>query len=113
VKCAEMAELIDLLFGLWTWVGQRKHKFNRIRQVGPVCPPVRAHWRHLANTIELSVCGSDGALMSNYFDHLLTFVPIWLFCCLALYIADISSCSNQLLIVVMHSVASRGHGLLT
>jgi len=32
---------------------------------------------------------------------------------LALYIADISSCSNQLLIVVMHSVASRGHGLLT
>jgi len=30
VSCAEMAELIDLLFGLWTRVGQRKHKFNYI-----------------------------------------------------------------------------------
>jgi len=36
-----MAELIDLLFGLWCGVGCRKHKFNRIRQVAPMCPPVR------------------------------------------------------------------------
>jgi len=43
-----MAELIDLPFGLWTWVSGRKHKSNRIRQ--------------LANTIELSICGSDAAL---------------------------------------------------
>jgi len=28
-------------------------RFNRIRQVSPMCPPMRAHWRHLANTIEL------------------------------------------------------------
>jgi len=28
-------------------------QFNRIRQVAPMYPPVRAHWRHLANTIEL------------------------------------------------------------
>jgi len=27
--------------------------FNRIRQVAPTCPPMRAHWRHLANTVEL------------------------------------------------------------
>jgi len=27
-------------------------RFDRIRQVAPMCPPVRAHWRHLANTIE-------------------------------------------------------------
>jgi len=27
--------------------------FNRIRQVAAMCPLVRAHWRHLANTIEL------------------------------------------------------------
>ena len=27
--------------------------FIRIRQVAPVCPPMWAHWRHLANTIEL------------------------------------------------------------
>jgi len=32
-----MAELIDLSFGLWTRVGRRKHKFNRIRQVAPMC----------------------------------------------------------------------------
>ena len=25
-------------------------------------PRMRAHWRHLANTIELSVCGGDAAL---------------------------------------------------
>jgi len=29
---AKMAEPTDLLFGLWTQVGRRKHKFNRIRQ---------------------------------------------------------------------------------
>ena len=26
-----------------------------------------AHWRHLLNTIETSMCG--GGLLSNYFDH--------------------------------------------
>jgi len=40
VSCAEMAEPIDLLFGLWTRVGQRKHMFNRIHQVASMCP----HW---------------------------------------------------------------------
>jgi len=40
VSCAEMAEPIDLPFGLWTLVGRRKHnlKFNRIRRVAPMCP---------------------------------------------------------------------------
>jgi len=28
-------------------------RFNHIRQVAPMCPPMMAHWRHLANTIEL------------------------------------------------------------
>jgi len=28
-------------------------RFNRIRHVAPMCPPVRAHWRHLANTSKL------------------------------------------------------------
>jgi len=27
-----------------------------------MCPPVRAHCRHLVNTIERSVCGGDAAL---------------------------------------------------
>ena len=34
---------------------RKKHKFNRIRQVVPMCPNGRAHWRHLANTIELAL----------------------------------------------------------
>jgi len=28
-------------------------RFNRIRQVAPMCPHGKAHWHHLANTIEL------------------------------------------------------------
>jgi len=35
------------------------HKFNRIRQVAPMCSHGRTHCRHLANTIELSVYGGD------------------------------------------------------
>jgi len=41
--CAKMAEPIDLTFGLWTQVGRRNHKSNRIRHVAPMCTPVRAH----------------------------------------------------------------------
>ena len=29
-----------------------------------------AHWRHLVNTIEPSMCGSDPTFLSNYFNHL-------------------------------------------
>ena len=28
MSCAETAELISLPFGLWTWVGRRKHEFS-------------------------------------------------------------------------------------
>jgi len=28
-------------------------RFNRIREVAPMCPHGRIHWRHLVNTIEL------------------------------------------------------------
>jgi len=54
VSCAKTGEPIDLSFGLWTRVGRRKHKFNRICQMVPMCPHRREHWRHLANTIETS-----------------------------------------------------------
>jgi len=65
-----MAEPIDLPFGLWTLVGRRKHKFNRICQLVPPCPHGRAHWCNLANTSEPSVCFNwRCSLMSNYFDH--------------------------------------------
>jgi len=70
------AEPIDLPFGLWTRVGRRKHKFNHIRQVAPMCPDGRAHWRQLANTIEPSVCGGDAVLCQNYFDHLLLLLQL-------------------------------------
>ena len=62
MSCAETAEPIDLQFGLWTRVGRRKHKFNHIRQVAPMYPPMWIHWRHLANTTESSVCGGDAVL---------------------------------------------------
>jgi len=62
VNCAKTAESIDLPFGLWTRVGRRKHKFNRIRQVAPMCAHGRAYWRHMANTTEPSVCDDDVSL---------------------------------------------------
>jgi len=62
VSCAKTAEPIKLPFGLWIWVDRRKHKFNRICKVATLCPDGKAHWRHLANTIELSICGGDALL---------------------------------------------------
>jgi len=62
VSCARTAEPIDLPFGLWTPVGRRKHKFSRIRHVAPMCVHEKAHWRHLANTVEPFVCGGDAVL---------------------------------------------------
>jgi len=38
VSCVKTAEPIHLPFWLWTRVGRRMHKFNRIRQVAPMCP---------------------------------------------------------------------------
>jgi len=61
MNCAKMAELIDLLFGLWTLVGRRKHNFNCICPEAPMYSHGRAQWRHLANAMELSVCGGDAA----------------------------------------------------
>jgi len=56
----QTAEPIEMLFAIWTWVGLRKHALNG-----------GAHWRHMANKIEPSMCGGDAAFLSNYFDHLL------------------------------------------
>jgi len=36
--------------------------FSRIRQVAPMCPPIRAHWRHLANMIELELPSAHRSL---------------------------------------------------
>ena len=67
VICAKTAEPIDWPFGFWTWVGRRKHKFNCIRQVAPVCTIsiVFATWRQFtrqhsalscAKTDQFAVC---------------------------------------------------------
>ena len=48
LSLAKVAE--PMSFGLWTWVGPRKHVRDGV------------HWRHLANTIEPSVCDCDAAL---------------------------------------------------
>jgi len=62
VSCAKTAESIEVKFGLSTQVGRKKHEFSRIREVAPMCPDGRAHFRNLANTIQLFVCGGDAAL---------------------------------------------------
>jgi len=58
-----MAEPIEVPFGIWT---QLVH--------GNIVLYGCAHWRHLANTIETSLCGGDAAFLLNYFDHLLLFI---------------------------------------
>ena len=61
---AKTAKPIGMSFGMWTRVGPRKHVLDG-----------GAHWRQLANTIELSMCGGDAAFLSNYFDHLFLLRP--------------------------------------
>ena len=57
---AKTAEPIEMQFGLWTRIDPRKHVLDG-----------GAHWDHLTNTTEPSVCGGDAAFLSNYFDHML------------------------------------------
>ena len=63
MSCAKTAEPIEMPFGLWTRVGPCTE----------ACDRPSAHRRNLAKTIEPSMCGSDAAFLSNYFDHLLCF----------------------------------------
>ena len=52
-----MAEPIDLPFGLWTRVGRRKHNFNHIGQVAPMCPHgILIVTDRVAWSVGLSVC---------------------------------------------------------
>ena len=68
-KGERMAKPIDLPFGLWSVVGWRKHKFSRICQVAPMCP--QYHWTiHVWRWCDL---------LSNYFDHLFSFLILGVF----------------------------------
>jgi len=50
VRCAKTAEPIKMPYGIWTWLGPRKHVLDG-----------GAHQHHLANTIEPSTCGGNTA----------------------------------------------------
>jgi len=52
VSPTKMAELIEMLFRMWTRVSLKKHVLDGVH-IG--------RWRHLANTIEPSVCSGDAA----------------------------------------------------
>ena len=74
VSCAKTAGPIDLPFVLGTWVGRRKHKFNRIHRgtkvptwEGTLVPPGKYYW-----TIRL---WRQCSLMSDYFDDF--FSVLW------------------------------------
>jgi len=51
-KTAEVAEPIEMPFGLSTRVGPRKHVLGE-----------SAHWRHLLNNIKPFMCGGDAVLL--------------------------------------------------
>ena len=56
------AEPIDLPFGLWTWVGQRKQNFNRICLVAPMCP----HGRYIGATWRIRLNRPSAAAVRPY-----------------------------------------------
>jgi len=61
VSCAEMAEPIDLPFGLWM-LCRRKYTFNRIRQVAPMCLPSG----HIGATWQIRLNRPSAAVMPSY-----------------------------------------------
>jgi len=68
VICAKTAEPIDLPFGLWTRVDQRKHRFNCIRQVEPGCPlePMCPMGGHIGVTWKIRLNHPSAAAMRPY-----------------------------------------------
>ena len=71
--CCELCkngQPIETPFWLWTRVGPTNHALDG-----------GAHWSHLANTTEPSMCGGYAAFLSNYSDHWLHLVqqrgPAW------------------------------------
>jgi len=43
--------------------------FNRIRQMAAMCPCMRAHWRHLANMIELCISPLESTTQIDRFSR--------------------------------------------
>jgi len=55
VNCTKRAEPIDMPFWVLTGVSPVMHVLDG-----------SAHWRHMANTTEPSMCGLEAAFLSNY-----------------------------------------------
>jgi len=75
MSCAKTAEPSGLPFGLWTWVGRRRHEFSRIHQVAPMYPhgttwriqlnrPSVATMRSYVKLLWPLVCGTDSPRLS-------------------------------------------------
>ena len=83
MSCATTPEPIEIPFGVWTWVGPRKHLLRG-----------GAYWRNLANTIEPSMYWADAA-----FFYRITLLV--LFC---VFLASVNLCSCSLSAVARPSV---------
>jgi len=86
VSSAKTAEPIEIPFQLWTLVGPRNHVLDE-----------DAHWRHLANVVEPSVCGGDAAFLSNYFEHV--------------FAVTFATSSSEMVVAVLVVVCDAGGGV--
>ena len=78
------AEPIEMPFGARTRVGPSKHVLDW-----------GAHWRHLVNELEPSMCGGDAAFLSS--DHLLLMCSTLLS---SLHYSDVDAFSNCVTILL-------------
>jgi len=51
-----MAELVEMPFGLWSWMGPRTHVLGGVHT-----------GTYLVNTTDPSMCDGDAAFLLNYF----------------------------------------------
>ena len=86
----------------WVW---RKNKFNRIRQIAPMRPPMRAHWGHLANTIHCS----SAVAMRPYVKLLWPLVVIYVNVVYGSWRFDCSSCAKTVTNALFRFVLLRAH----
>jgi len=109
VSPAKTAESIEMPFGLWTCVGPR----NDVLHGG-------AYWRHLTNTIEPSMCGSDAACcqitlitccLCSYFSLFICYIAS-----IAVHISSCRMCLDWtvcwLRLLILHPVSLRSKTLL-
>jgi len=98
VSCAKTVEPIDLPLGLHTRVGQRKHKFSRIRQVASMCP----HRRNIGTTWGIQLNRLSAAAVRSYVELLsvqtISALRCWITCFIDwnYHCLPIVSCSSKI-----------------